>query len=157
MKWFISRSANSGQCNQCESPGYGVETVVCGYELRNGQRRPYVDARTPGGQPRARPCADRGLPRRRRRTTDRHAGAPDQRQEPASSEVSFVGSGSGSNSESEFESEFELELELEVGSVLAGYESDWLTQELKDKYRKGFSYIVILLYYFIVDFTIHFV
>jgi hypothetical protein len=66
-----------------------------------------------------------------------------------------LGSESGSNSESESESE--LELELEVGSVLAGYESDWLTQELKDKYRKGFSYIVILLYYFIVDFTIHFV
>ena len=61
-------------------------------------------------------------------------------------------SGSESNSESEFEPE--LELELEVESVLEGYESEWLTQDLKDKYRKG---LVILLYYFIVDFTIHFV
>ena len=57
--------------------------------------------------------------------------------------------GSESNSESEFEPE--LELELEMGSVLAGYESEWLTQYLKDKYRKG---LVILLYCYIISLLI---
>jgi hypothetical protein len=66
------------------------------------------------------------------------------------------GSESGSESESgsgsEFESEPKLELELEVGSELeAGYESEWLTQELKDKYRKG---LVILLYCYIISLLI---
>jgi len=58
---------------------------------------------------------------------------------------------SGSESNSESESELELELELEMGSVLAGYESEWLTQYLKDKYRKG---LVILLYCYIISLLI---
>ena len=58
---------------------------------------------------------------------------------------------SGSESNSESESKLKLELELEMGSVLAGYESEWLTQYLKDKYRKG---LVILLYCYIISLLI---